>query len=181
LAQKSLKTDLRLNRYGVFKLQGLDCKFIGLDIKYKSKTEGWIAIYTDNRVFSAKHAELIRIYDLFFNRKTGELGSQSSGPAAGLRSMVDMRRRRDKSSPELSPQEATTTESSLRLGKCGEGNDAKLTRGFSGWCTDGGRPTVEKQINDAFPSQTRSLALRETMKNAAKGCGEIGVGVWHLL
>jgi hypothetical protein len=69
LAQKSLKTELRLKRYRVLKLKGLDCKFTGLDIKYKSKTEGWIAIYTDNRVFDVKLIELIRIYDLFFNRK----------------------------------------------------------------------------------------------------------------
>jgi hypothetical protein len=40
LAQKSLITELRLKRYGVLKLQGLDCKFTGLDIKYKSKTKG---------------------------------------------------------------------------------------------------------------------------------------------
>jgi hypothetical protein len=65
LAQKSLKMELRLKRYRVIKLQGLDCKFAGLDIKYKLKTEGWIAIYTDNRVFSIKLKELIRIYDLF--------------------------------------------------------------------------------------------------------------------
>jgi hypothetical protein len=43
------------------------------------KTESWIAIYTYNMVFSAKLIELIRIYDLFFIRKTGEPGSQSSG------------------------------------------------------------------------------------------------------
>ena len=47
LAQKSLKTELRLKRYRVL-------KFRGLDIKYKSKTEDWIAIYTDYRVFGAK-------------------------------------------------------------------------------------------------------------------------------
>jgi hypothetical protein len=52
--QKSLKTELRLKSYRVLKLQGLNYKCIGLDIKYKSKTEGWIAIYTDNRVFGAK-------------------------------------------------------------------------------------------------------------------------------
>jgi hypothetical protein len=33
LAHKSLKTELRLKRYRVLKLQGLDCKFQGLDIK----------------------------------------------------------------------------------------------------------------------------------------------------
>jgi hypothetical protein len=33
LAQKSLKTELRLKSYSVLKLQGLDCKFSGLDIK----------------------------------------------------------------------------------------------------------------------------------------------------
>jgi hypothetical protein len=52
LAQKSLKTELRLKRYRVLKFWGLDCKYTGLDIKYKSKTEDWIAIYTDYRVFN---------------------------------------------------------------------------------------------------------------------------------
>jgi hypothetical protein len=33
LAQKSLKTELRLKRYEVLKLQGLDCNYTGLDIK----------------------------------------------------------------------------------------------------------------------------------------------------
>jgi hypothetical protein len=33
LAQKSLKTELRLKSYRVLKLQGLDYKFLGLDIK----------------------------------------------------------------------------------------------------------------------------------------------------
>jgi hypothetical protein len=103
LAQKSLKIQLRLKRYRVLKLQGLDCKFTGLDIKYKSKIKGWIAIYTGNRVFDVKFIEFIRIYDLFFIRKTAEPGRRSSGPAAELRSMVDSRRRRDKSSLELSP------------------------------------------------------------------------------
>jgi hypothetical protein len=89
LAQKSLTTELRLKRYRVLKLQGLDCKFTWLDIKYKLKTEGWIAIYIDNRVFGVKLVELNRIYNLFFIRKTGESDSKSSGPAAELRSMVD--------------------------------------------------------------------------------------------
>jgi hypothetical protein len=56
LERKSLKTELRLKRYRVLKFWGLDCKYTGLDIKYKSKTEDWIAIYTDYRVFSAKLA-----------------------------------------------------------------------------------------------------------------------------
>jgi hypothetical protein len=33
LVQKSLKTELQLKSYRVLKLQGLDCKFQGLDIK----------------------------------------------------------------------------------------------------------------------------------------------------
>jgi hypothetical protein len=33
LAQKSLKTELRLKRYRVLKLQGLYCNYIGLDIQ----------------------------------------------------------------------------------------------------------------------------------------------------
>jgi hypothetical protein len=33
LVQKSLRTELRLKSYTVLKLQGLDCKFLGLDIK----------------------------------------------------------------------------------------------------------------------------------------------------
>jgi hypothetical protein len=33
LAQKSLKMELLLKRYEVLKLQGLDCNYIGLDIK----------------------------------------------------------------------------------------------------------------------------------------------------
>jgi hypothetical protein len=40
----------------VLKFQGLVCKYTGLDIKYKLKTEDWIAIYTDYRVFGAKLA-----------------------------------------------------------------------------------------------------------------------------
>jgi hypothetical protein len=56
LAQKSLKMELRLKRYMVLKFQGLDCKYTGLDIKYKSKTKDWIAIYTYYRVFGAKLA-----------------------------------------------------------------------------------------------------------------------------
>jgi hypothetical protein len=142
LAQKSLKMELRLKRYRVLKLEGLDCKFTRLDIKHNSKTKGWTAIYTGNMVFGANLAELIRIYDLFFVRKTGEPGSQSSGPAVGLRSMVDLRRRRDKRSLELLPQEAMATESSPRLEKLGEGNTVKLSCGFSGQCGNGGRPAV---------------------------------------
>jgi hypothetical protein len=56
LARKSLKTELRLKRYRVLKFQGLDCKYTGLDIKYKSKTGDWIAIYIDYRVFGPKLA-----------------------------------------------------------------------------------------------------------------------------
>jgi hypothetical protein len=82
---------------------------------------------------------------------------------------------------ELSPQEATTTESSPRLEKPGEGNDVKLTRGFGGWCGDRERLTAEKQIGGGFPSWTRSLEPSETMRNAAKGCGEGGGSVWCLL
>jgi hypothetical protein len=37
LAQKSLKTELRLKRYRVLKLQGLDSNYTGLDIKYNLK------------------------------------------------------------------------------------------------------------------------------------------------
>jgi hypothetical protein len=175
LAQKSLKMELRLKRYMVLKLQGLDCKFTGLDIKYNLKTEGWITIYIDNMVLSAKLAELIRIYDLFFIRKAGEPGSQCSGPAVGLRSMVASRRRRDKSSLELSPQVVTAMESSPRLEKLGDGNAVKLTRGFGGRCGNGGRTAEEKQIGGGFPSQTRSMEPREMMRNAAKGCGEGGL------
>jgi hypothetical protein len=72
-------------------------------------------------------------------------------------------------------------ESSLRLEKLGEGNDAKLTRGFGRRCGDGGRLAAEKQIGGDFPSQTRSLEPRETMRNAAQGCGEGGGGVQCLL
>jgi hypothetical protein len=39
LVQKSLKTELRLKRYRVLNFQGLDCKYTGLDIKYKLKTD----------------------------------------------------------------------------------------------------------------------------------------------
>jgi hypothetical protein len=53
---KISKTELRLKRHMVLKFQGLDCKYTGLDIKYKSKTKDWIAIYTDYRVFGAKLA-----------------------------------------------------------------------------------------------------------------------------
>jgi hypothetical protein len=54
--QKSIKTELQLKRYRVLKFWGLDCKYTGLHIKYKSKTEDWIAIYTDYGVFGAKLA-----------------------------------------------------------------------------------------------------------------------------
>jgi hypothetical protein len=40
----------------VLKFWGLDCKYAGLHIKYKSKTEDWAAIDTDYRVFGAKLA-----------------------------------------------------------------------------------------------------------------------------
>jgi hypothetical protein len=33
LAQKSLKTELRLKRYRVLNLQGLDCNYTGLDVE----------------------------------------------------------------------------------------------------------------------------------------------------
>jgi hypothetical protein len=68
--------------------------------------------------------------------------------------MVDSRRRREKSSPELLPLNAMAMESSLRLEKLGEGNDVKLTRGFGEWCSDGGRPAEEKQIGGGFFSWT---------------------------
>jgi hypothetical protein len=82
--------------------------------------------------------------------------------------MVDSRWRRDKSSPELSPPVATVSERSPRLEKLGEGNDVKLTRGFSGQCGNGGRLAAEKQIGGGFFLWTRSLEPRETMRNAAK-------------
>jgi hypothetical protein len=46
--------ELWLKRYRVLKFREIDCKYIGLDIKYKLKTEDWIAIYTDYRVFDGK-------------------------------------------------------------------------------------------------------------------------------
>jgi hypothetical protein len=95
--------------------------------------------------------------------------------------MVDSRRRRDKSSPELSPPVATVLESLPRLEKLGEGNDAKLTRGFSERCGIKGRLAAKKQIGDDFFSRTRSLELRETMRTVTKGCGEGWGGVRHLL
>jgi hypothetical protein len=73
------------------------------------------------------------------------------------------------------------TENSPWLEKLGEGNDMKLTRGFDGRCGDGGRPVAEKQIGGGFPSRTRSLDPRETLRNVAKGCGEGGGGVQHVL
>jgi hypothetical protein len=87
----------------------------------------------------------------------------------------------DKSSPELSSLVATDLESSPRLWKHGEGHDAKLTRGFRGRCGNGRRPATEKQIGGGFFSRTRSSEPREPMRNAAKGCGEGGGGVRHLL
>jgi hypothetical protein len=83
--------------------------------------------------------------------------------------------------PELSPLDATASKSSPRLEKLGEGNDAKLTQGFGGWCGDGGWPEVEKQIGGGFFSQTRSLEPREMMRTTTKGCGERGGGVRCLL
>jgi hypothetical protein len=73
------------------------------------------------------------------------------------------------------------SESSSWLGKLGEGNDAKLTRGFRGRCGNGGWPAAEKQIGGGFFSWTRSSEPREPMRNAAKGCGEGGGGVQRLL
>jgi hypothetical protein len=78
----------------------------------------------------------------------------------------------DKGSPKLSPPVATVSESSPRLGKLGEGNDAKLTRGFRGRCGNGGWPAAEKQIGSGFFSRTRSSEPREPMRNAAKDCWE---------
>jgi hypothetical protein len=57
----------------------------------------------------------------------------------------------------------------------------KLTRGFRGRCGNGGRLAAEKQIGGGFFSRTQSLEPRETMRNAAKGCGEGGGGVQRLL
>jgi hypothetical protein len=76
------------------------------------------------------------------------------------------------SSPELSPPVAMVSEKSPRMETHGEGNDVKLTRGFSGRCGNGGRPTAGKQIGGGFFSWTRSLELREMMRNAANVCGE---------
>jgi hypothetical protein len=87
----------------------------------------------------------------------------------------------DKGSLELTPPVATVSKSSPRLGKLGEGNDAKLTPGFRGRCGNGGWPTAEKQIGGGFFSRTRSSEPREPMRNAAKGCGEGGGGVRRLL
>jgi hypothetical protein len=51
----------------------------------------------------------------------------------------------DKDSQELSPPVATVSESSPRLGKHGEGNDTKLTRGIrAGAVTEGGRQRRSK-------------------------------------
>jgi hypothetical protein len=73
----------------------------------------------------------------------------------------------DKVSSELSPLVATVSESSPWLGKLGEGNDVKLTRGFRGRCGNGGRPAAEKQIGGGFFSQTRSSEPRD--ENCGKG------------
>jgi hypothetical protein len=95
--------------------------------------------------------------------------------------MVDSQWRRDKSSPELLPPVATVSERSPWLEKLGEGNDTKLTRGSSGWCGNGGKPTAEKQIGGDFFLWTRSLEPREMMRNVAKVCGEGGGAVRHIL
>jgi hypothetical protein len=73
------------------------------------------------------------------------------------------------------------SENSPRLEKLGEGKGTKLTRGFRGRCGNRGRPAAENQIGGGFFSWTRSLEPRETMRNAAKGCGEGGGGVRRLL
>jgi hypothetical protein len=83
--------------------------------------------------------------------------------------------------PKLSLPIATVSERSPRLEKLGEGNDVKLTRGFSGRCGNGGRPAAGKQIGGVFFSWTRSLELREAMMNVAKVCGEGGGAVQCLL
>jgi hypothetical protein len=60
----------------------------------------------------------------------------------------------NKGSPELSPLVATVSGSSPQLRKLGEGNDAKLTRGFRGQCGSGGWLAAKKQISDDFFSRT---------------------------
>jgi hypothetical protein len=113
-------------------------------------------------------------FDLFLQRKNGGPSPRAVDRArvAGPRGPVDLTVAGGQSSPELSLPFATVSEKSPRMENLGEGNNVKLTRGFSGRCGNGGRLAARKQIGGDFFLWTRSLEPRKMMRNAAKVCGE---------
>jgi hypothetical protein len=96
-------------------------------------------------------------------------------------SMVDHERRRLKGSPECGLGAAPVSGSSPAVGEKEKGASGVPIVGGGGRCGAGGSPaTVDRNGGDFF-SWTRSLEPRETMRNAAKVCGEGGGVVRRLL
>jgi hypothetical protein len=96
-------------------------------------------------------------------------------------SIVDHGRRRPKGSPEHGLRAAPVSGSSSAVGGKKKGASWVPTVGEGGWCSAGGRPATVDQNCGGFFSWTRSLEPRETMRNAAKVCGEGGGAVRRLL
>jgi hypothetical protein len=86
-----------------------------------------------------------------------------------------------KGSPELALGAAPVSGSSPVVGEKEKGAPGVPIVGEGGRCSNGGRPAAEKQIGGVFFSWTRSLELRETMRNEANVCGKGGGAVRRLL
>jgi hypothetical protein len=96
-------------------------------------------------------------------------------------SMVDHERQWPKGSPERGLGAAPVSGSSPAVGEKEKGASGIPTVGEGGRCGAGGRLTTVDQNGGGFFSWTRSLEPRETMRNAAKVCGEEGGVVRRLL
>jgi hypothetical protein len=96
-------------------------------------------------------------------------------------SMVDHGRRRPKGSSERGLGATPVSGSSLVVGEKEKGASGVPTVGEGGRCSARGRPATVDQNGGDFFSWTRSLEPRETMRNAAKVCGEGGGAVRRLL
>jgi hypothetical protein len=114
-------------------------------------------------------------------RWTGCTGPVDHDRAVVHGSMVDHEQRRLKGSPERGLGAAPVSGSSSAVEEKGKGASGIPTVGEGGRCGAGGRPATVDQNGGGFFSWTRSLEPRETMRNAAKVCGEEGGVVRHLL
>jgi hypothetical protein len=112
---------------------------------------------------------------------TGCIGPVDHNWAVVHGSMVDHGRWRPKGSPERGLGAAPVSGSSPAVGEKEKGASGVPTVGEGGRCGAGGRPATVDQNGCGFFSWTRSLELRETMRNAAKVCGEGGGAVRCLL